>query len=293
MPSSEMVSRQMSRMPTASTGPELNVRRLLHRRGLRFRVHIKRLPGTPDIVFSKARLAIFVDGCFWHGCVLHGTLPKNNQVWWQHKLAGNAERDRRKDCDLVALGWTPLHFWEHDARGRDRRGDHAVVASTNRPRMRVPRSGHSKVLSWSCSTIERGGLVGHDQRRAVDVTPSARRLTGSLRDIGYDFVAALADLVDNSVAAGASEVEIEIVFDGPASFVLIADNGSGMTETELNEALRFGTRRDYELGELGRYGLGLKTASISQGRRVTVSRRSVRVPTCGCQISGYRSYLAD
>ena len=115
-------------------------------------------------------------------------------------------------------------------------------------------------------------------RNAVDVTPSARRLTGSLRDIGYDFVAALADVVDNSVAAGASSVEIEIVFDGASSYVLIADDGAGMTESELNEALRFGSRRDYAVGDLGRYGLGLKTASISQGRRVTVvTRRALNI----------------
>jgi hypothetical protein len=94
-----------------------------------------------------------------------------------------------------------------------------------------------------------------------------------LRDIGYDFVAALADLVDNSVSAGASEIDIQIVFDGPRSYVLVADDGVGMSEAELNEALRFGTRRDYELGELGRYGLGLKTASMSQCRRVTVVTR--------------------
>ncbi len=114
-------------------------------------------------------------------------------------------------------------------------------------------------------------------QKPVDVTPSARRLTGSLREIGYDFAAALADLVDNSVSAGASEVNVEIVFAGESSYVLIADNGNGMSETDLNEALRFGTRRNYELGELGRYGLGLKTASISQGRRVTVvTRRALK-----------------
>lgn len=114
------------------------------------------------------------------------------------------------------------------------------------------------------------------QRSPVDVTPSARRLTGSLRDIGYDFVAALADIVDNSVAAGATQVDIEIVFDGAGSYVLVADDGNGMTDATLNEALRFGTRRHYELGDLGRYGLGLKTASISQCRRLTVvSRRAL------------------
>lgn len=112
-----------------------------------------------------------------------------------------------------------------------------------------------------------------DLREPVDVTPSARRLTSSLRDIGYDFVAALADIVDNSVTANAATVDIEIVFDGVGSYVLIADDGDGMTEKQLNEALRFGTRREYETGDLGRYGLGLKTASISQCRRVTVVTR--------------------
>jgi hypothetical protein len=110
-------------------------------------------------------------------------------------------------------------------------------------------------------------------RRPVNVTPSARRLTGSLRDIGYDFVAAVADVVDNSVTAGASTVEIEMVFDGADSFVVIADDGCGMTEAELVESLRFGSRSDYGVGDLGRYGLGLKTASLSQGRRVTVVAR--------------------
>ena len=115
--------------------------------------------------------------------------------------------------------------------------------------------------------------MNRSDRNPVDVTPSARRLTGSLRDIGYDFVAALADIVDNSVAAGASEIDIDIAFDGADSYVTIADDGDGMTEAALNEALRFGTRRSYSIGDLGRYGLGLKTASISQCRRVTVVTR--------------------
>jgi hypothetical protein len=107
----------------------------------------------------------------------------------------------------------------------------------------------------------------------VNVTPSAARLTSSLRDIGYDFTSALADIVDNSVTAGATEVNIEIAFDGVGSYVVIADDGDGMSETALIEALRFGTRREYELGDLGRYGLGLKTASLSQCRRVSVVTR--------------------
>jgi DNA mismatch endonuclease (patch repair protein) len=108
-----VVSSQMSRMPRSSTKPELALRRALHARGLRFRLHRRDLPGTPDIVFPSARIAVFVDGCFWHGCTEHGTLPKNNRSWWAAKLAGNRERDRRKDGELAALGWVPVHLWEH------------------------------------------------------------------------------------------------------------------------------------------------------------------------------------
>ena len=102
------------------------------------------------------------------------------------------------------------------------------------------------------------------------LTPSAARLTMSLRDIGYDFPAAVADLVDNSISAGARRVDIVVEFDGSASRVFIADDGSGMTTYGVHEALRFGSRRGYEAGDLGRYGLGLKTASLSQARKITV-----------------------
>lgn len=107
-----------------------------------------------------------------------------------------------------------------------------------------------------------------------DVAPSAARLTGSLREIGYDFPTAVADIVDNSVAAGATRVEIMIEYDGIDSRVFIADDGHGMSSSALLEALRFGTPRTYARGELGRYGLGLKTASLSQCRSVTVVSRS-------------------
>ncbi len=108
---------------------------------------------------------------------------------------------------------------------------------------------------------------------ARSLTPSAARLTMSLRDIGYDFPAAVADLVDNSVSAGAKQVDVCITFEGAASRVLVADDGAGMTANSLLEALRFGTRRAYQAADLGRYGLGLKTASLSQARCVTVISR--------------------
>jgi hypothetical protein len=107
--------------------------------------------------------------------------------------------------------------------------------------------------------------------KSAAITPSAARLTESLRDIGYDFPSAVADIVDNSVMAGASQVNISIEFAGEESYVVIADDGVGMTSNALLEALRYGSRRRYGLNDLGRYGLGLKTASLSQCRSVTVA----------------------
>lgn len=101
-------------MPRHSTQLELAVRRRLHAAGLRFTVNRRDLPGRPDVVLSRARLAVFVDGCFWHACPEHAVWPKNNAGWWKAKLTANVERDRRKDTELQSLGWTVLHFWEHD-----------------------------------------------------------------------------------------------------------------------------------------------------------------------------------
>ncbi len=108
----------------------------------------------------------------------------------------------------------------------------------------------------------------------IDISPSARRLTDSLRDVGYDFNGAIADLIDNSVSAGATHIDVTISFEGERSWVRIADDGCGMQPGTLNEALRFGTRRDYDSNELGRFGLGLKTASLSQCRRILVATRA-------------------
>ena len=110
--------------------------------------------------------------------------------------------------------------------------------------------------------------------RQTTVTPSAARLTTSLRDIGYDFPSAVADLVDNSISAGAARIDVHLEFDGADSRLFVIDDGRGMTANGLTEAFRFGSRREYARNELGRYGLGLKTASLSQCRAVTVSSRS-------------------
>ena len=111
-------------------------------------------------------------------------------------------------------------------------------------------------------------------RHTEEVIPSAARLGNTLRDVGYDFKTAIADLIDNSIAAQATRVEITARFKQADSWIRIADNGTGMDSATLTEALRFGTRRQYSDGELGKFGLGLKTSSLSQGRRLQIATRA-------------------
>lgn len=114
----------------------------------------------------------------------------------------------------------------------------------------------------------------------VDLVPSAARLTQNFRDLGYEFTSAVADLVDNSISAGATQVDIQLEFLGPKSWLRIADNGSGMSSTVVSEAMRLGSNRLYGAADLGKFGLGLKTASLSQARCVTVaSKVGGREPT--------------
>lgn len=108
------------------------------------------------------------------------------------------------------------------------------------------------------------------------VIPSARRLIGSLRDLGYETREAVADLIDNSIAAGAHNVEVDIAFDGDASWIRIADDGRGMAAAEITEAMRYGASREYAEDDLGKFGLGLKTASMSQCRRLSIASRASR-----------------
>jgi DNA mismatch endonuclease (patch repair protein) len=99
------------------TGPELAVRRAAHRLGLRYRVSARPVPGlrrTADLVFTRKRVAIFIDGCFWHGCSEHHTVAKRNGEFWAAKVAGNIARDRDTDDKLREAGWTVLRFWEHE-----------------------------------------------------------------------------------------------------------------------------------------------------------------------------------
>jgi DNA mismatch endonuclease (patch repair protein) len=114
--SSPGVRRSMQSNRPRDTVLELDLRSALHRIGVRFRKHVRPVPGVrceADLVFPRRRIAVFLDGCFWHGCPIHATHPATHGDWWAAKLAGNIERDRRNTELLLAEGWTVLRLWEH------------------------------------------------------------------------------------------------------------------------------------------------------------------------------------
>lgn len=133
-PTSTDVSARMRRNPRRDTGPEIALRRELHARGLRFRkdflLRAKGRSVRPDVVFTRARIAVFIDGCFWHCCPEHGTQPRQNQSYWGPKLARNVARDRAVNEALAADGWLVLRSWEHEPVGEiaDRVEDAVIEA---------------------------------------------------------------------------------------------------------------------------------------------------------------------
>lgn len=125
-------SRMMAGIRGRDTTPERAVRRIAHRMGLRFRLHRKDLPGRPDLVFPKHRLAVFVHGCFWHrhqGCK-YAYSPKSRVTFWTQKFAANVARDQRQEAALRALGWQVLVIWECESR--DARALEARLAAVTR-----------------------------------------------------------------------------------------------------------------------------------------------------------------
>ena len=116
-PDTQATVRSMRGNKAKDTKPEVETRRLLHRQGLRFRksytVKLEKRRTRIDIAFQRLRLAVLIDGCFWHGCPEHGHIPKTNRAYWEPKLMGNLERDREVDRLLSEAGWEVMHFWSH------------------------------------------------------------------------------------------------------------------------------------------------------------------------------------
>ncbi len=108
-------SETMRRVRSKDTSCEVLLRSELHRRGLRYRLHTN-LPGKPDIVFVSARVAVFVDGCFWHGCPEHCRMPATNREYWERKIARNRERGGTVTAALSNAGWVVIRLWEHEIR---------------------------------------------------------------------------------------------------------------------------------------------------------------------------------
>jgi DNA mismatch endonuclease (patch repair protein) len=127
----------MSRQARKDTSPEVALRQELHRRGLRFRLQVK-VPGsrrrTIDIAFTRAKVAVFVDGCFWHGCPEHGTSPMANGEWWAQKLAGNRARDVDTTEVLATAGWQSIRVGEHENASEAADRVQQVVTGSDGPR---------------------------------------------------------------------------------------------------------------------------------------------------------------
>jgi DNA mismatch endonuclease (patch repair protein) len=107
----------MTHIRGRDTGPELRLRTALRSEGVRgYRISPKDIPGSPDITFTKQRIAVFVDGCFWHRCPLCYREPSSNIEFWRQKLSRNVERDRTVDSNLMGMGWKVMRLWEHEIK---------------------------------------------------------------------------------------------------------------------------------------------------------------------------------
>lgn len=122
----------MKRVKQKDTAAELALRSALYTLGLRYLLH-RRIEGiVVDVVFPTAKVAVFVDGCFWHGCPLHATFPKSNQSYWLPKLAENKERDQRQSEKLSTVGWTVIRLWEHECLPTTRQTAQRIAKAVSR-----------------------------------------------------------------------------------------------------------------------------------------------------------------
>ncbi|MCY0918060.1 very short patch repair endonuclease [Streptomyces sp. H27-G5] len=163
------VRARMSRQKSKDTKIEVALRKTLHASGLRFRVHGRPVKGVrreADIVFGPARVAVFVDGCFWHGCPEHATWPRRNAEFWRAKIEGNRARDRDTDARLAEAGWLAVRVWEHEPPAESAVRVAEVVA-----RRRAERAARSAARTAARAAVVRTA-VG-DARNAAGEGPAA------------------------------------------------------------------------------------------------------------------------
>lgn len=156
-PASRAVMRANRRKDTA---PEMAVRRLVHAAGLRYLVDARPLAGLnrrADLVFTRLKVAVFIDGCYWHGCPVHGTAAKANAAYWSSKISGNVERDRATDARLAEAGWTVIRAWEHDDAGQVAATIVACVRGSTAEPSGAAGDPDSDGVASRTSSAERGG----------------------------------------------------------------------------------------------------------------------------------------
>jgi DNA mismatch endonuclease, patch repair protein len=167
-PSSSAATAVMRANRRRDTGPEIRLRAALHARGLRFRADFLVEAGgvrvRPDVVFTRRKVAVFVDGCFWHCCPDHGNTPRANRAYWSSKLARNLLRDQRVNSALEEAGWVVLRIWEHDDAQEavdliERTYHHAASGVEGRRRQRgaVPPSSLGRSAAQSLAVSRRQG----------------------------------------------------------------------------------------------------------------------------------------
>ncbi len=156
-------SEHMARIRSINTGPEMRLRSHLWARGLRYRLHRTTPVGRPDLVFPGSRVAVYVDGCFWHGCPLHYVAPRTKRSFWASKLAKNVERDRLQTLGLEKRGWTVIRVWEHEV-------DEELPAVGNAVERVVLGENASPTNDWRVYRVEDlPGRSGHERRYLVDL----------------------------------------------------------------------------------------------------------------------------
>lgn len=151
-------SQQMARIKGRNTRPEILLRQALWARGLRYRLHAKTSVGRPDVVFPGRRVAVFIDGCQWHGCPDHYVRPRTRTDYWSQRLRVNVERDRRQTLALEAEGWQVVRCWEHTVRA-----DLDVAAG--RVEAAVRERGGDRAAEWRVIEVEVLSEDGNEEAR--------------------------------------------------------------------------------------------------------------------------------